>query len=49
MADKEGAPLFLGSATQLVHQLSRLEGFGIEDQSAVIKLYEKFAGVTVQR
>ena len=42
-----GMPLLLANLSQQVYQMARAAGLNKEDGSAVIKVYEKLAGVTV--
>ncbi|MFN4088976.1 MAG: NAD(P)-dependent oxidoreductase [Alphaproteobacteria bacterium] len=40
-----GVPLFLANLTEQVYQMGRAAGLAKEDSSALVKLYEKMAGV----
>ena len=40
-----GVPLFLANVTEQIYQMARAAGMGKEDGSAVVKLYERMAGV----
>ena len=42
-----GVPVLLANVTQQVYQMARAAGFNKEDGSAVLKVIEKLAGVTV--
>jgi 3-hydroxyisobutyrate dehydrogenase len=42
-----GVPLLLANLTQQVYQMGRAAGLNKEDGSAIIKVYERLAGVTV--
>jgi len=42
-----GVPNFLANVSQQVYQMARTAGLNKEDGSAVVKLYEKWAGVTL--
>lgn len=42
-----GVPLLLANITQQVYQMARTAGYGKEDGSAIVKVLEKLAGVTV--
>jgi 3-hydroxyisobutyrate dehydrogenase len=42
-----GVPLLLANLTQQVYQMGRAAGFNKEDGSAIIKVYERLAGVVV--
>lgn len=44
-----GVPLLLANLSQQVYQMGRAAGLNKEDSSAIIKIYEKLAGVTVGR
>lgn len=41
-------PLFMGNIAQQVCQMGRAAGYGSEDGSAVVKVYEQFAGVSLK-
>lgn len=42
-----GVPMFMATIAQQIYQMARASGLGHEDPSAVIKIYEKFMGVSV--
>ena len=42
-------PLLMGNIAQQVCQLGRAAGYGSEDGSAVVKVYEQFAGVSLSQ
>lgn len=42
-------PLFMANMAQQVCQLGRAAGYGSEDGSAVVKVYEQFAGVALNK
>jgi 3-hydroxyisobutyrate dehydrogenase len=46
-AKQLGVPVLLANVTQQVYQMARVAGFNKEDGSAVLKVYERLAGVTV--
>jgi len=46
-AKRLGVPLFLANVSQQVYQMARAAGLNKEDGSAIIKVYERLAGVTV--
>ena len=46
-AKQLGVPVLLANVTQQVYQMARAAGFNKEDGSAVLKIYERLAGVTV--
>ena len=48
-AKQLGVPVLLANVTQQVYQMARAAGFNKEDGSAVLKVLEKLAGVTVGR
>jgi 3-hydroxyisobutyrate dehydrogenase len=47
-AKQLGVPLFLANVTQQVYQMARAAGFNKEDGSAIVKVLERLAGVTVK-
>ena len=47
-AKQLGVPLFLANVSQQVYQMARAAGLGKEDGSAIIKVLERMAGVTVK-
>jgi 3-hydroxyisobutyrate dehydrogenase len=46
-AKQLGVPVLLANVTQQVYQMARAAGFNKEDGSAVLKIYERLAGLTV--
>jgi 3-hydroxyisobutyrate dehydrogenase len=46
-AKQLGVPVLLANVTQQVYQMARAAGLNKEDGSAVVKVYEQLAGVTV--
>lgn len=42
-----GVPMFIATIAQQVYQMGRAAGYGSEDPSAVVKVYEQFSGVPV--
>jgi len=46
-AKQLGVPVLLANVTQQVYQMARAAGFNKEDGSAVIKVFERLAGVRV--
>jgi 3-hydroxyisobutyrate dehydrogenase len=46
-AKQLGVPVLLANVTQQVYQMARAAGFNKEDGSAVVKVLERLAGVTV--
>lgn len=44
-----GVPIFLANVSQQVYEMGKASGFGKEDGSAVVKLYERLAGVELGR
>ena len=42
-----GVPVFLANISQQVYGMGKASGFGKEDGSAVVKLYERLAGVAL--
>ncbi len=42
-------PMFMATIAQQVCQMGRAAGYGSEDGSAVVKVYEQFAGVSLSR
>jgi len=46
-AKQLGVPLLLANVSQQVYQMGRAAGFNKEDGSAIVKVYERLAGVTV--
>ena len=47
-AKQLGVPVLLANVTQQVYQMARAAGFNKEDGAAVVKIFERLAGVTVQ-
>ena len=47
-AKQLGVPVLLANVTQQVYQMARAAGLNKEDGSAVMKIYERLAGVTVE-
>lgn len=47
LAKALGVPMILANVTQQFYQMARAAGFGKEDGSAVVKVIERLAGVTV--
>lgn len=48
-AKRERLPLPVTAAAQQVYELARAEGFGRADISAIVKVWERLAGVTVRK
>jgi len=46
-AKQLGVPVLLANVTQQVYQMARAAGFNKEDGSAVLKIFERLAGITV--
>ena len=46
-AKQLGVPVLLANVTQQVYQMARAAGFNKEDGSAILKIYERLAGITV--
>jgi 3-hydroxyisobutyrate dehydrogenase len=46
-AKQLGVPVFLANVSQQVYQMARAAGFNKEDGSAIVKVLERLAGVTV--
>ncbi len=46
-AKRLGVPLLLASLSQQVYQMGRAQGLNKEDGSAIVKVFERLAGVTV--
>jgi 3-hydroxyisobutyrate dehydrogenase-like beta-hydroxyacid dehydrogenase len=46
-AKQLGVPVLLANVTQQVYQMARAAGFNKEDGSAILKVYERLAGITV--
>jgi 3-hydroxyisobutyrate dehydrogenase-like beta-hydroxyacid dehydrogenase len=42
-----GVPILLANVTQQIYQMARAAGYGKEDGSAIVKVLERLAGVTV--
>ncbi len=47
-AKRLGVPLLLANVTQQVYQMARAQGLNKQDGAAVVKIFEKLAGVTVK-
>lgn len=47
-AKRLGVPLLLANVTQQVYQMARAQGLNKQDGSAVVKIFEQLAGVTVK-
>ncbi|MCW5745349.1 MAG: NAD(P)-dependent oxidoreductase [Alphaproteobacteria bacterium] len=47
-AKRLGVPLLLANLTQQVYQMARAQGLNKQDGSAIVKIFEKLAGVTVK-
>jgi 3-hydroxyisobutyrate dehydrogenase len=47
-AKRLGVPLLLANLTQQVYQMARAQGLNKEDGAAVVKIFERMAGVTVK-
>lgn len=47
-AKRLGVPLLLANVTQQVYQMARAQGLNKQDGSAVVKIFERLAGVTVK-
>ena len=47
-AKQLGVPVLLANVTQQVYQMARAAGLNKEDGSAVVKILERLAGVTVK-
>ena len=47
-AKRLGVPLLLANLTQQVYQMARAQGLNKQDGAAVVKVFEKLAGVTVK-
>ena len=43
-----GVPLLLANVTQQVYQMARAQGLNKQDGSAIVKIFEQMAGVTVK-
>ena len=48
MAKKAGVPLFVSHANQFLNEIAKLKGFGKEDTTGVIKVYEDLLNIKVQ-
>ena len=46
-AKRLGVPLLLANVTQQVYQMARAAGLNKEDGSAIVKVFERLAGVKV--
>ncbi len=47
-AKRLGVPLLLANVTQQVYQMARAQGMNKQDGAAVVKIFERLAGVTVK-
>ncbi|UYN95645.1 MAG: NAD(P)-dependent oxidoreductase [Enhydrobacter sp.] len=47
-AKRLGVPLLLANLTQQVYQMARAEGLNKQDGAAIVKVFERLAGVTVK-
>ena len=47
-AKRLGVPILLANVTQQVYQMARAQGLNKQDGSAVVKIFEQMAGVTVK-
>jgi 3-hydroxyisobutyrate dehydrogenase-like beta-hydroxyacid dehydrogenase len=47
LAKSLNVPMFLANVAQQVYQMGKASGYGSEDGSAIIKIYEQLAGVTL--
>jgi 3-hydroxyisobutyrate dehydrogenase len=47
-AKRLGVPVLLANVTQQVYQMARAQGLNKQDGSAVVKIFEQMAGVTVK-
>jgi len=47
-AKRLGVPVLLANVTQQVYQMARAQGLNKQDGSAIVKVFEKLAGVTVR-
>ncbi len=41
-------PLLLANVTQQVYQMARAQGLNKQDGSAIVKVFEQMAGITVR-
>jgi 3-hydroxyisobutyrate dehydrogenase-like beta-hydroxyacid dehydrogenase len=48
-AKRLGVPLLLANVTQQVYQMARARGLNKQDGSAIVKIFEQMAGVTVKQ
>ena len=48
-AKRLGVPLLLANVTQQVYQMARAKGLNKQDGSAIVKVFEQLAGVTVKK
>ena len=48
-AKRLGVPLLLANVTQQVYQMARAKGLNKQDGSAIVKVFEQMAGVTVKK
>jgi 2-hydroxymethylglutarate dehydrogenase len=47
-AKRLGVPLLLANLTQQIYQMARAQGLNKQDGSAIVKIFEQMAGVTVK-
>ena len=47
-AKRLGVPVLLANVTQQVYQMARAQGLNKQDGSAIVKVFEQLAGVTVR-
>ena len=47
-AKRLGVPVLLANVSQQVYQMARAQGLNKQDGSAVVKIFEQMAGVTVR-
>ena len=47
-AKRLGVPLLLANLTQQVYQMARAQGLNKQDGSAIVKVFEQMAGVTIK-
>jgi 3-hydroxyisobutyrate dehydrogenase-like beta-hydroxyacid dehydrogenase len=48
MAKEAGVPVMVSESNQLLNEMAKLKGFGKEDTSSVIKVYEDLLGIQVK-
>lgn len=44
-----GVPLFMANVAQQVYMMAKAAGYGAEDPSAVVKVYERLTGISLER